>query len=903
MARYRNAGPPELFEDNDDEWFVNESPDNLNEPEQNFTIKVLKPLGVNCGLNKCDFDISLDDNSQQWFNQIYQYWKQYKKSPMLSAVIQQFFGSVSNPYLYALKFFANANDHVNPKANSFAYSILEELLNYKKLNHHNPSSNLNNNNMTLLLDDNIKLVAFNFLKKCGQITTFRLVVEIFELIKSKHLFVSEIHELVAAKYFKEAGQIAIDLQLYNEFTIDDFLIPLILQDKLGIFEDYLDRAKNLRVPMIQLLDTFLQRDSSVRQMCDQYISKYNLQDVKYDKLHKKPVAKLLNRLLRKYNLPDSITPNMKKQKEFGSLFFILKKNYVEKSLNKASFEEMVKDTIGAENNELQIELIHTCVSYGAIDDAIKWTKFYKISLDDVPSIVRDNINNSGDCNSVQFNSENNETESSNECVHTLPSSEKCCVILVNDIEIYREMINDLQTAKIVSFDTEWKPTIASCSDVSLIQLAKRDTVYLLDVITLMNKKMSDRDWNLLGKYIFNNEEILKIGFAHATDISMLVKFQAFGIQHNHHSSHSYLDLQGLWQKVVNFTGFRFPFHDDLPSHSLSNLVKLCLGKKLDKSNQFSNWQQRPLRPEQMTYAALDAYCLFEIYDVIEQIITDLGINFDELINNILMENKKDIASLAKKESRHRSQSKKQQRQHHHYQLITNETITNNPKSIREIKFVTDYMICGLGRILRQVGIDTIILKGDVQYDECIKYSQNENRIILTASKSLSQRYEKYTKPGYSYVVTNYNNDLMALEEIIKYFKIIIKQENIFSRCMVCNCDEFLMASKLDMIRMKYQGCNVPNELLSFFNNPEKYSQIELQNGKVFTSWSRFNGEQVTKYGAKIFPTMNNGTLKVFQTFYICQGCSKIYWDGGHYLNTCGGKFNHLFDLYSLADSI
>lgn len=140
-----------------------------------------------------------------------------------------------------------------------------------------------------------------------------------------------------------------------------------------------------------------------------------------------------------------------------------------------------------------------------------------------------------------------------------------------------------------------------------------------------------------------------------------------------------------------------------------------------------------------------------------------------------------------------------------------------------------------------------------------------------------------------------------MEEIIRHFKINVKQENVFSRCMVCNCDEFLIASKLDMIRMKFKGNNVPNELLVFFNNPERYSNIEIQQGKVFRSWSRFKGEQMTKYGARIIPNMNDGTLRVFSTFYCCQRCAKIYWDGGHYKNSFGGKFNHIFDLYPHVD--
>lgn len=548
---------------------------------------------------------------------------------------------MNDPYLYGLKFFANATDHNNPKGNSFAYTILDELSNFLKI--------FKNSLDPRLLDDNKKMVAFNFLKKSGQITAFRLAVDIFELIKSKSLFVNEIRELVSTKHFKEAGQIAYDLELYNEFSIDEFLIPLFLQDKLGIFEDYLDRAVNLRCKMIELLDSFLQRDSSVRQICDTYIRKYDLHDVKFEKLHKKTVAKLLNRLLRKYQLNDSISPNMKKQKEFGSLFFILRKNFVEKSLNQASFEEMVKDTIGEENDELKKELVCSCVNYRCIEDAIKWTKFYNVPLNDVPSVVRDNINNDNFTTIKEYDNYSSDVE----CVHTLPLN-KCCVILVNEIELYREMINDLQTSKIIAFDSEWKPNILSCSDVSLIQLAKRDRIYLVDVLTLMQHNTSNRDWSLLGRHIFNNQEILKLGFAHSTDISMLVKFQAFGIQNN--PNLSYLDLQSLWQKLItSFRDFKFPYDEDVSSQSLSNLVKICLGKKLDKSNQFSNWQQRPLRTEQVNYAALDAYCLFEIYDVIGDVITKMGINFDELINNILMENKRDIASLTKKEARQKVQ--------------------------------------------------------------------------------------------------------------------------------------------------------------------------------------------------------------------------------------------------------
>lgn len=39
------------------------------------------------------------------------------------------------------------------------------------------------------------------------------------------------------------------------------------------------------------------------------------------------------------------------------------------------------------------------------------------------------------------------------------------------------------------------------------------------------------------------------------------------------------------------------------STGLSELVRLCFGKPLDKSEQISNWENRPLRHSQITYAS------------------------------------------------------------------------------------------------------------------------------------------------------------------------------------------------------------------------------------------------------------------------------------------------------------
>ena len=44
----------------------------------------------------------------------------------------------------------------------------------------------------------------------------------------------------------------------------------------------------------------------------------------------------------------------------------------------------------------------------------------------------------------------------------------------------------------------------------------------------------------------------------------------------------------------------------------SNLVQRVLGQPLDKSEQVSDWAQRPLSQSQLYYAALDAYAALQV---------------------------------------------------------------------------------------------------------------------------------------------------------------------------------------------------------------------------------------------------------------------------------------------------
>lgn len=74
---------------------------------------------------------------------------------------------------------------------------------------------------------------------------------------------------------------------------------------------------------------------------------------------------------------------------------------------------------------------------------------------------------------------------------------------------------------------------------------------------------------------------------------------------------------------------------DVGDTGLSKLVLKCLGKKLTKKEQMSDWERRPLRKSQIDYAAGDAYCLIEVYNRLVEAATASQVDLERIIDKFL----------------------------------------------------------------------------------------------------------------------------------------------------------------------------------------------------------------------------------------------------------------------------
>ncbi|KAL3657885.1 hypothetical protein V7S43_017085 [Phytophthora oleae] len=160
--------------------------------------------------------------------------------------------------------------------------------------------------------------------------------------------------------------------------------------------------------------------------------------------------------------------------------------------------------------------------------------------------------------------------------------------------------------QMVGLDVEWKPTSSKIAATtgsttpavaSILQISSSSRAFIIDLLSLR-----DNDFlfeGFLGR-LFACPSLLKIGFGFDTDLKVL--HQTFPERSALINISPFLELSSVVSKLLGVS----------VGNSLSNATRTILGSPLDKRMQMSNWDVRPLTAPQLTYAALDAYCLVQI---------------------------------------------------------------------------------------------------------------------------------------------------------------------------------------------------------------------------------------------------------------------------------------------------
>ena len=162
------------------------------------------------------------------------------------------------------------------------------------------------------------------------------------------------------------------------------------------------------------------------------------------------------------------------------------------------------------------------------------------------------------------------------------------VVLVREEESLAAALEKLRQEPVLGFDTETRPTFTkgkTCRP-ALIQLATADTVYLIQLTHIAF--CSDI------AELLSSPRVLKVGVAIHDDMKALARIHAF-------SADGVVDLGAMARAR------------GIQAQGLRTLAANLLGFRISKSAQCSNWENHELTPQQVKYAATDAWVGRELY--------------------------------------------------------------------------------------------------------------------------------------------------------------------------------------------------------------------------------------------------------------------------------------------------
>jgi ribonuclease D len=149
-------------------------------------------------------------------------------------------------------------------------------------------------------------------------------------------------------------------------------------------------------------------------------------------------------------------------------------------------------------------------------------------------------------------------------------------------------MQDICQESVIGFDTETRPAFRPGESYlpSLVQFATASAVYLLQV--------QQHDYSPAMREIFSSAQIIKAGVSVADDLRNLKKLVEF-------EESAVVDLG----KVAKRHG--------LKQTGVRNLAGIFLGMRIPKGAKTTNWAAPRLTPQQIVYAATDAWACRELY--------------------------------------------------------------------------------------------------------------------------------------------------------------------------------------------------------------------------------------------------------------------------------------------------
>uniref|UniRef100_A0A915EKV2 3'-5' exonuclease domain-containing protein n=1 Tax=Ditylenchus dipsaci TaxID=166011 RepID=A0A915EKV2_9BILA len=367
-----------------------------------------------------------------------------------------------------------------------------------------------------------------------------------------------------------------------------------------------------------------------------------------------------------------------------------------------------------------------------------------------------------------------------------------------------DTMDNLDAEKVIGIDTEGMPHFHSVKEqVALIQVASSTAVYLIDVIAL-KKVLDEKQWLTFFEIILFSDDVVTIGYDFNNDLRFLTSTFPCLSEYLPRISNVFCLYRLLSEVLLNPEACEVVFGSKTfaINLNLNEVTKLFLGIELDKSERIGNWAQRPLRLEQKRYAALDAYALIGCFRVISK-------RLNKLKSASILDSLKHAALMSPASNNSRPDDLNVTTKPETYEeflshvldvsleVQATKPVGTKPRTVNDTKFALDSMLFGLGKWIRICGFETKHISDRVRL---IKFCEENPEFYAVSAGKAFKEIRRCLPPHQVLCVPINTQDSRSnsrqFAHLMRQLKIVINEENMYSRCVRCNKKSFCRVPKL-----------------------------------------------------------------------------------------------------------
>ncbi|XP_050615797.1 exonuclease mut-7 homolog isoform X4 [Macaca thibetana thibetana] len=646
-----------------------------------------------------------------------------------------------------------------------------------------------------------------------------------------------VHRLHQEGRFREAVMLGTTLKLQPELDVEKMSVPLLLQDKVALVERYVAGFPDLQRRLLALMDSWCQPGFDIKDVARQYPEVTSLS---LEKLSPKVLSRQVLRLQERYGVAPALCPNAAMWQRLAALRHLCHKRFVEKSLSQENWADHVQGLVG-QSPWLQEQLSQLLVSHGDPVTAARCAMGLSLPEERLPAAVAVELRQLSLQGRAAEADSRLEVKDVKDRYYQLPIPRENIHLLASWEDLTRYEGALLQPHQVVGVDLEWTPVFVAGGRPrpSLLQVAVEGRVFLLDVLALSQPPTGQgaQAFSRLVAQLLSDPSITKLGYGMVGDLQKLGA-SCPALAHVEKQILGGVDLLLVHRqmRVANMPTSGTDRAKGL--RGLSLLVQQVLGTALDKTQQLSNWDRRPLCEEQLIYAAADAYCLLEVHK-----------------------------ALCREPARfHLSEDLAGSRRPRH----TERPGAQKPPGLQK---------ASASAAPRQV-------------------ARQEGRIILTSGQPF-HKLRAQVGAGRCFSVDCSLKAQQQAKAVLKHFNVRVTHADIFSRCQACNCDQYLKVSRDMMKQLMWLSSHqegprssgdkttLSQEVQEPGPGPEAapggctYDRpcrwLQAADLRAETPDMLTNGTRLQLAGVPV------GVLRTpgLRHFYCCTRCGKVFWDGSH----------------------